>query len=112
MMINAVDDLIENCYMERTGLFYYKELPSLNRLGTNTLLLESLVIAYELTGDVAYLKYGEQTFRRALSEASGSSLGKKTIYGDAVVAGNGSPKNFGQCFIPLAMYYKAVMENR
>lgn len=110
MMINAVDDLIENCYMERTGLFYYKELPSLNRLGTNTLLLESLVIAYELTGDAAYLKYGEQTFKKALGEPSGSSLGKKTIYGDAVVAGSGSPKNFGQCFIPLAMYYKAIME--
>lgn len=112
MMIDAVDDLIKNCYMERTGLFYYKELPSLDRLGTNTLLLESLVIAYELTGDKSYLKYGEQTFKKALCESSGSSSGKKTIYGDAVVAGSGSPKNFGQCFIPLAMYYKAVMENR
>lgn len=111
MMLNAVDDLIENCYMERTGLFYYKELPSLNRLGINTLLLESLTIAYELTGDAAYLKYGEQTFQRAIREQSGSSLGKKTIYGDAVVAGSGSPKNFGQCFIPLASYYKAVMES-
>ena len=112
MMINAVDDLIENCYMERTGLFYYKELPSLDRLGINTLLLESLTIAYELTGDAAYLKYGEQTFQRAIREQSGSSLGKKTIYGDAVVAGSGSPKNFGQCFIPLATYYKAVMESK
>ena len=111
MMVNAVDDLIENFYMERTGLFYYKELPSLNRLGTNTLLLESLVIAYELTGDAGYLKYGEQTFKKALHAPSGSSLGKKTIYGDAVVAGTGSPKNFGQCFIPLAAYYKAVMES-
>jgi len=111
MMVNAVDDLIENCYMERTGLFYYKELPSLNRLGINTLLLESLVTAYELTGNVQYLKYGEQTFLRALHEQPGSSLGKKTIYGDAVVAGNGSPKNFGQCFIPLATYYRAVMES-
>ncbi len=111
MMINAVDDLIENCYMERTGLFYYKELPSLNRLGTNTLLLESLVIAYELTGDAAYLKYGEQTFQKALREPSGSSLGKKTIYGDAVVAGSGSAKNFGQCFIPLAMYYRVIMKS-
>lgn len=111
MMINAVEDLIENCYMERTGLFYYKELPSLNRLGTNTLLLESLVIAYELTGDAEYLKYGEQTFRKAVYTPVGGSLGKKTIYGDAVVAGSGSPKNFGQCFIPLATYYKAVMES-
>lgn len=111
MMVNAVDDLIENCYMERTGLFYYKELPSLNRLGMNTLLLESLVIAYELTGNAEYLKYGKQTFKRALGDQSGSSLGKKTIYGDAVVAGSGSTKNFGQCFIPLVTYYKAIMES-
>lgn len=112
MMLAAVDDLIENCYMERTGLFYYKELPSLDRLGSNTLLLESLAIAYELTGDTKYLSYGTQTFQKAIHEPTGGSLGKKTIYGDAVVAGNGSPKNFGQCFIPLATYYKAVMENR
>lgn len=112
MMLAAVDDLIENCYMERTGLFYYKELPSLARLGSNTLLLESLAIAYELTGDTKYLSYGTQTFQKAIHEPSGGSLGKKTIYGDAVVAGNGSPKNFGQCFIPLATYYKAVMENK
>lgn len=50
MLIRAVDDLIENCLMDN-GLFYYKELPSLARLGNNTLLLESLAIAYELTGD-------------------------------------------------------------
>ncbi len=112
MMLNAVDDLIRSCYMERTGLFYYKELPSLARSGINTLLLESLTIAYELTGDAAYLSYGEQTFKRAIREQSGGALGKKVIYGDAVVAGSGSPKNFGQCFIPLATYYKAVMETR
>lgn len=112
MMLAAVDDLIENCYMERTGLFYYKELPSLDRLGTNTLLLEALTIAYELTGDSRYLDYGMQTFKKAVREQSGSSLGKKTIYKDTVVAGSGSPKNFGQCFIPLAAYYKAVMEQQ
>ena len=110
LMLKAVDDLIANCYMERTGLFYYKELPSLDRLGGNTLLLESLAVAYELTGDTKYLKYGEQTFKKAIRDQSGGSLGKKTIYGDAVVAGSGSTKNFGQSFIPLATYYKALME--
>lgn len=110
MLLHAVDDLVENCYMERTGLFYYKELPSLSRNGNNTLLLESLAIAYELTGDEKYLAYGEYTFKRAVSDASGGGLGKKTIYGDAVVAGSGSTKNFGQSFIPLVTYYKAVYD--
>lgn len=64
MMLRAVDDLIENCYIEKWGVFYYKELPSLNRLGTNTLLLEALAIAYELSGDAEYLKPGIATFQR------------------------------------------------
>lgn len=110
MILEAVDDLVENCYMERTGLFYYKELPSLERLGNNTLLLEALAIAYELTGDGSYLRYGEQTFRKAVCETAGGSLGKKTIYGDAVIAGSGGTKNFAQSFIPLAVYYKALQD--
>lgn len=40
----------------KLSFFCYKELPSLNRLGNNTLLLESLAIAYELTKDEKYLK--------------------------------------------------------
>ena len=36
-----VDDLIENCYVEKWGVFYYKELPSLNWPVYNTLLLGS-----------------------------------------------------------------------
>ncbi len=114
MILAAVDDLVENCYVERTGLFYYKELPSLDRLGNNTLLLEALAIAYELTGDGRYLRYGEQTFQKAIHESTGGSLGKKTIYGDAVIAGSGGTKSFAQSFIPLAAYHKALRdwENR
>lgn len=110
MILEAVDDLVENCYMERTGLFYYKELPSLERLGNNTLLLEALAIAYELTGDGQYLRYGERTFQKAICETAGGSLGKKTVCGDAVIAGSGGTKNFAQSFIPLAVYYKALQD--
>ena len=61
MLIRAIDDIVENCTLDN-GLFYYKELPSLSRNGNNTLLLESLAIAYELTGDKKYLEYGFKTF--------------------------------------------------
>ena len=110
MIINAVDDLIENCYMDN-GLFYYKELPSLSRNGNNTLLLESLAIAYELTGDASYLKYGLKTFRSALNENSGGAVGVKTVIDDAVICKGNSGKGFAQSFIPLTMYYNAVSEN-
>lgn len=107
MMIRAVDDMIENCYSPRTGLFYYKELPSLARLGNNTLVLEALSIAYELTGNTDYLKYGEQTFKKAISDSSGISVGKKTLYEGVVLAGSGETKSFAQSFIPLVTYYNA-----
>lgn len=110
MLIHAVDDLVENCYMDN-GLFYYKELPSLARNGNNTLLLESLAIAYELTGDASYLKYGLKTFRKAINEASGGAVGIKTITDDAVICKGNSGKGFAQSFIPLTTYYNAISKN-
>lgn len=111
MMLRAVDDLIENCYMESLDCFYYKELPSLNRMGNNLLILEALAIAYELTGDDAYLKPGIGTFKRALRLGTAGGAGAKKIVKDAVTVGNASSKEFAQSMIPLAAYYKAVCES-
>lgn len=110
MLIRAVDDLIENCLMDN-GLFYYKELPSLQRLGNNTLLLESLVIAYELTGDKKYLMPGIKTFKRAILEKPATINGSKRQEDDAVIGAGSSTKGFAQSFIPLITYYRAISEN-
>lgn len=110
MMLRAVDDLIENCYMERYGCFYYKELPSLNRIGKNTLLLEALAIAYELSGDERYLRPGVLTFQKTVEAALPGAVGGKRVVGDAVIVGNASSKDFAQSMIPLATYYKAASE--
>lgn len=109
MMLRAVDDLIESCYMEKLGCFYYKELPSLNRVGKNLLLLEALAIAYELSGDENYLKPGLRTFIKAIEESQAGAVGGKRIVKDAVVVGTTSSKNFAQSMIPLATYYRAVI---
>lgn len=110
MMLRAVDDLIENCYIEKWGIFYYKELPSLDRLGYNTLLLEALAIAYELSGDVRYLYPGLATFKKTISDPVPGAVGAKKNIQDAVIAGNASSKNFAQSMIPLATYYHAASE--
>ncbi len=107
MLIRAVDDLAENCMLD-CGLFYYKELPSLARLGNNTLLLESLAIAYELTGNDKYLTYGYRTLARAVGEKQSSTNGTKQIIEDAVVCAGGSTKGFAQSFIPMITYYNAL----
>ncbi len=108
MMLRAVDDLTKNCYLPEYGVFYYKELPSLQRLGGNTLILEALAIAYELSGNAEYLKYGRRVFYNNLNGASAG--GGKKIMGDAVVVGYAGTKNFAQSFIPLITYYKAASE--
>lgn len=108
LMIGAVDDLVDNCMLDN-GLFYYKELPSLQRNGNNTLLLEALTIGYELTGNTKYLEYGKKTFFKNMGDAP---LGmNKRVVEDAVIVGNTGTKNFAQCFIPLTVYYKAMTDN-
>ena len=110
MMLRAVDDLIENCYMEKLGCFYYKELPSLNRIGNNALILEALAIAYELSGDKEYLRTGILTFQKIVAAGAPGSGGGKKVVEDAVVVGNASSKGFAQSMIPLATYYRAASE--
>lgn len=108
LILGAVDDLVDNCLMEN-GLFYYKELPSLARNGNNTLLLEALTIAYELTGETRYLEYGKKTFEGNLVVAG--HPGKKTKVEDTVMVGNAGTKNFAQSFIPMTVYYKAASDH-
>ncbi len=108
MMLSAIDDLIEN-FMNPYGIFYYKELPSLQRNGGNTLLLESMYIGYELTGDRKYLQYGIKTFARAVREEPGNGGGKRVVE-DAVLVGSGPTKSFAQSFLPMAQFYNALTE--
>lgn len=106
MILRAVDDLVENCMLE-TGGFFYKELPSLMRLIDNPLPLEAMAIGYELTGDKKYLEAGKVTFDRILREVL-SKGGEKQHLGDAVIIPGEGTKLFGQGFIPLATYDRAL----
>lgn len=107
MMIRAIDDLVENCRLEN-GLFYYKELPSLTRLGGNTLLLEAMAIGYELTGDSRYLEAGMPTYQQALRESVSKAGGQRVHMEDAVIWPGESAKGFGQSFLPLACFDRAL----
>lgn len=109
MIISAAEDLRSNAYLD-SGFFYYKELSSLKRNAGNTTLLEAMVIAYKLTGDKEYLKYGLKTFETAV-ESKGVVLSfAKKIDEDAVVISGNSSKGVGQSFIPLLTYYTACVK--
>ncbi len=109
LMLRAVDDMIENCYVKEWGIFYYKELPSLNRLGNNTLLLEALTVAYDLSKDSDYLMYGMETFRKAIIDTPSYNATKRKTE-DAVLVGSTSSKNFAQSMIPIAGFYRALVD--
>lgn len=108
MIVEAVDDLLENCLLEN-GLFYYKELPSLRRPGTNPLVLEALAYAYELTGLTRYLEAGLVTLRANLK--TGGGQGNKEMVGDALITWSGDgPKRFAQAFHAIAYYYRVARQ--
>ena len=108
MLLSAAEDLLQTC-LTPTGLFIYKELPSLNRLGNNTLVLEALVIAWKLSGDIRYLRAGIPSFRRDMATRS-STVGKKTVKEGTVLLENDPPKHFAQSYLPLALFYTAATD--
>ena len=106
MIVRQIDDLVENC-MIADSIFFYKELPSLRRIGNNTILLEAMAIGYELTKDNKYLKAGIRTFKVALSQLSKSD-GSKCRVDDAVLLAGESTKGFAQSFYPIVSFYRAL----
>jgi len=106
MIIDAMDDLLENAVLDN-GMFYYKELPSLNKPGPNPIPLEALACAYELTGDEKYLQAGVPLFMLKMKSLEGAGRKKDKIPGGLLQAGPG-PKAFAQSFYPLAYYYYHV----
>ncbi|MDR0449926.1 MAG: hypothetical protein LBH26_01520 [Treponema sp.] len=107
MIIGAMDDLLENTRL-CDGQFIYKELPSLNHTSANTIALEALAYAYELTGDKKYLEGGMELFRSSLGSAANSRGGEKQVIGDALVMMGSGTKPFAQSHISLAVFGKAL----
>ena len=109
MILAAVDDLVENARLDN-GLFYYKELPSLKRLGNNPIILEALAAAFELTGDRKYLEAGIPTFKYVMTFKGSGLSGGKTVVNDTVLNGTTGTKNFAQMFIPFTTFYSACVK--
>lgn len=110
MVVQAMDDLIEHCLMP-DGRFYYKELPSLQKRGAGTQVLQGLAYAYSLTADDRYLRAGMDSFELSLEEESPGWTGGKYVDGDAVIEARGpGPKAFASAFPPIARFYRCAVE--
>ncbi|MGI5817047.1 MAG: hypothetical protein ACOX9R_03000 [Armatimonadota bacterium] len=110
MVVHAMDDLIEHCLMP-DGRFYYKELPSLQRRGAGTHVLQGLAHAYMLTGDAKYLRAGMDSFELSLNPSSPGWSGGKYADEDAVIDPQGpGPKSFAACLEPIGSFYRCAVE--
>jgi hypothetical protein len=76
------------------------------------LVLEALADAYELTGDVKYLKAGLPTFKYTINGDKMSFSFTKKIVGDAVILQGPGPKSFAQTFYPVTLFYTMVRRNK
>lgn len=110
MVVHAMDDLIDHC-LTPDGRFYYKELPSLQRRGAGTQVLQGLAHAYTLTGDQRYLRAGLISFELSLGMKARGWSGGKYADEDAVINPRGpGPKPFGAYILPIGRFYRCAVE--
>jgi len=112
LILRVAEDMVENCISEFTGLFLYKEFPSVNISVLNTMPLGALVHAYQLSGDVKFLKYGIPTFEDVLhnipAACSGAATGRHCIIRGASGSSN---KTMAANTLNILMFYKALADN-
>jgi hypothetical protein len=94
LIVETVDDLLEHC-LGPDGIFYYKELPSLQTTAPTPHVLESLTYAYRITGNEKYLQIATRQFAAMVERSGGGRTGRK--YADdssAVIVGQGGGRGF------------------
>ncbi len=69
-----------------------------------------MAAGWELTGDREYLECGKKTFEYIVKAGAVSGGGSKRIVEDAAIVGSGGTKGFAQSFLPLAVFYKALIQ--
>jgi hypothetical protein len=108
LIVAAADDLIEHC-LGPGGVFYYKELPSLQRPAPTAHVLETLAHAYRLTGQRRYLEIATRQFYELMSHESPARVGgKKWTEQGAVIEGEGGGRPFADKYSSLILFAGAA----
>lgn len=111
-ILSVIDDMIEHCYIRRIDMFVGKQYPAVRFLNLNGMVLESLAIAYELTGDQKYIEKGLGMFQWITQENqppvydfSKYKQDEYTVIYNCPVG----PKRSAQTCLPLLHYYGHAM---
>jgi len=112
-LLAVVDDMVKECYMGRTDMFYGKQAPAVRFQNLNGMVLETLAVAYELTGDSSYIEKGLGMFSWISVEnpppVYDFSKYKEDEYTVIYNCPTG-PKRCAQTLLPFLRYYRFAME--
>ncbi len=105
LIVAVVDDMIGHC-LGPDGIFYYKELPSLQRSSSLPHALEALTHAYRISGREKYLKIALRQFASMVefSPASGAGMDKRPDASGAVLIGKGRSCLFAQGYTSMIVF--------
>lgn len=112
-IITVVDDIIRYCYIPRADVFFGKQFPAVRFLNLNGMVLESLAIAYELTGEQIYMEKGLGMFKWITKENQPPLYDfSKYKYDEYTVIYDcpSGPKRCAQTLLPLLHYYDRAVE--
>jgi hypothetical protein len=108
LIVEVVDDLVEHC-IGPDGIFYYKELPSLQRTAPTPHVLEALTHAYRITHDKRYLQIAARQFAALADHPTGAERGAKYVDASgAVIAGQGGARMFDDRYISILLFAGAA----
>lgn len=112
-LLTVIDDMIRECYMGRTDMFYGKQAPAVRFQNLNGMVLETLAVAYELTGDSSYIEKGLGMFSWISVEnpppVYDFSKYKEDEY-TVIYNCPAGPKRCAQTLLPFLRYYRLAME--
>jgi hypothetical protein len=108
LIVEVVDDLLEHC-LGADGIFFYKELPSLQRSAPTPHALEALTHAYRITQDERYLRIAARQFAALAAQPIGARGGAKYLdVSGAVIAGQGGGRIFADKYISILLFAGAA----
>lgn len=104
LIVEVMDDLIQHC-IGPDGIFYYKELPSLQRTAPTPHALEALTYAFRITDDQKYLEIASRQFAAMVASPAGQGSGPKRIdKSGAVVSGSGGGRDFADRYQSILVF--------
>ena len=112
-LLSVIDDMIENCYVPRLDTFFGKQSPSVRFLNLNGMVLETLAVAYRLTGERSYLEKGKGMYEWIAVENPPPVYDfSKYKEDEFTVIYNcpAGPKRCAQTLLPFLHYYRLALE--